>query len=48
MWSNDYPHKVSTWPYSRQYVARQFEELVPDVRERLAHENVVELYHLDV
>ena len=34
MWSNDYPHPVSSWPESRAIVERQFVG-VPDVERDL-------------
>lgn len=48
MWSNDFPHPNSTWPNSRQVVARDLGPLPPSARENLAWRNVVKLYQLAV
>ena len=48
MWSNDYPHPNSTWPNSREVIARDLGHLSADVKARLLSENVRELYGLPV
>jgi predicted TIM-barrel fold metal-dependent hydrolase len=48
MWSNDYPHPNSTWPNSREVIARDLGHLKPNVKKRLLSENVRELYGLPV
>jgi len=48
MWSNDYPHPNSTWPNSRQVIARDLGHLPPDVRAKLVRENVARLYGLKI
>ena len=48
MWSSDYPHGNSTWPDSRQIVARDMGNLPADVRARLLRENVSKLYGIEV
>ena len=44
MWSSDYPHGNSTWPHSREVVARDVGHLPADVRAKLVRENVARLY----
>jgi uncharacterized protein len=44
LWSNDYPHPNSTWPDSRQAVARMLGGLPPDVIERVIRGNAERLY----
>jgi predicted TIM-barrel fold metal-dependent hydrolase len=46
MWSNDYPHPNSTWPNSREVIARDLGHLKLSVKKRLLSENVRELYGL--
>jgi predicted TIM-barrel fold metal-dependent hydrolase len=48
MWSNDYPHAASTWPHSRQVIARELGHLPHDVLRKVLRENVVGLYDLKV
>jgi predicted TIM-barrel fold metal-dependent hydrolase len=46
MWSNDFPHKNSTWPNSREVLARDLAHLSAADRTRLVHDNVMRLYKL--
>ena len=46
MWSNDYPHGASTWPNSRDVIARDLAHLEPEVFRKVVKENVVRLYDL--
>jgi predicted TIM-barrel fold metal-dependent hydrolase len=46
MWSNDYPHPNSTWPQSRDVIARDLGHVSEGTRARLLRENVRELYKL--
>ena len=48
MWSNDFPHKNSTWPNSRQVLARDLKHLSEADRTKLVHDNVARLYELPV
>jgi len=48
MWSNDYPHQNSTWPHSREVIARDLGHLAPEVRQKLVCDNVARLYDLEV
>jgi len=48
MWSSDYPHGNSTWPHSREVVARDMGQLSAQARAKLQRENVARLYHLRV
>jgi uncharacterized protein len=48
MWSNDYPHQNSTWPNSRDVIARDMAHLDAAEREKLLSSNVIELYQLKV
>jgi len=46
MWSNDFPHGNSTWPKSRDVIARDLGHLPQATRAKLLSENVVKLYDL--
>jgi predicted TIM-barrel fold metal-dependent hydrolase len=48
MWSNDYPHQNSTWPNSRDVIARDMGHLTAADRAKLLNTNVVKLYNLKV
>ena len=48
MWSNDYPHGNSTWPHSRQVVARDLGDLPAGSRAKLLRENVARLYSIRI
>ena len=48
MWSNDYPHGNSTWPHSREIVARDMGDLPPESRAKLLRENVARLYNISI
>ena len=48
MWSSDYPHGNSTWPDSRQIVARDMGALPADLRARLLRGNVSKLYGISI
>jgi predicted TIM-barrel fold metal-dependent hydrolase len=46
MWSSDYPHQNSTWPRSREVIARDLAHLGPDDREKVLSRNAAELHQL--
>ena len=46
MWGSDYPHGDSTWPKSRETVARNFAGKPTEVVNRVTYDNVTELYGL--
>jgi predicted TIM-barrel fold metal-dependent hydrolase len=48
MWSSDYPHPNSTWPNSRQTIARDLGRLSAEDRGKIVRDNVAQLYHLTV
>jgi predicted TIM-barrel fold metal-dependent hydrolase len=48
MWSNDYPHQNSTWPNSRDVIARDMSHLASAERGKLLYANVTKLYNLRV
>jgi predicted TIM-barrel fold metal-dependent hydrolase len=48
MWSNDYPHQNSTWPRSREVIARDLGSLSAGDRAKVVRLNVARLYDLQV
>jgi len=46
MWSSDYPHTVSTWPHSREVVARDFKGVPENEKRQIVRENAAQLYSL--
>ncbi|PYM16622.1 MAG: amidohydrolase [Candidatus Rokuibacteriota bacterium] len=44
MWSSDYPHQASSWPHSRDVVARDFKDASDEERRKITRENVAKLY----
>ena len=46
MWANDFPHSDSTWPWSQDVLKEQTGHLTPELRKRILHDNVAELYKL--
>ena len=48
MWSNDYPHSNSTWPHSREVIARDLGHLSAGDKEKLVRLNVARLYDLKI
>jgi predicted TIM-barrel fold metal-dependent hydrolase len=48
MWSSDYPHQNSTWPRSREVIARDLGRLDADDRAKLVSGNVAALHRIAV
>ncbi len=48
MWASDFPHADSTWPHSRDVIARDFDGVPEDVTRKIVFENCVKLYHMDI
>ena len=48
MWSNDFPHGNSTWPHSREVIARDVAHLPADARAKLLRETVARIYGFPV
>ena len=46
LWSTDYPHSVTLWPRSAEYIARLTKGLRPDDRERILGGNAARVYRL--
>ena len=48
MWANDFPHSDSTWPWSQEILGKLTSELSQEQRDWILHDNVAELYQLDI
>lgn len=48
MWSSDYPHTVSTWPNSQEVVARDFQDVPDDERQKIVRDNAAQLYGFEL
>jgi predicted TIM-barrel fold metal-dependent hydrolase len=46
LWSTDFPHPATTWPHSRDVVARQFAEIPDAERELICCGNSARIYNL--
>ena len=44
LWASDYPHGVTTWPYSKETVDRNCEGIDPTIKKQLGRENAARLY----
>jgi predicted TIM-barrel fold metal-dependent hydrolase len=44
MWASDYPHGESTFPHSREIIARQLAGIPDDERERMLYGNTARMY----
>jgi predicted TIM-barrel fold metal-dependent hydrolase len=48
MWANDFPHSDATWPHSQEMLAEHAVHLDERARQRVLHDNVAELYSIEV
>jgi predicted TIM-barrel fold metal-dependent hydrolase len=48
LWSSDYPHTASTWPHSRDIIARDFKAAPEAEKWKIVRDNAIALYDLDV
>ena len=48
MWGSDFPHTDSTWPESRQWIAKDFAGVPEEVTKKIVFENAVKLYRMDL
>jgi uncharacterized protein len=48
MWANDFPHSDATWPNSQELLAEHTADMSQWERDRILHDNVSELYGLNV
>ncbi|HTE85580.1 MAG TPA: amidohydrolase family protein [Dehalococcoidia bacterium] len=48
LWASDFPHGVTTWPYSQATVDRNFDGIDGDVKRLICRENAIKLYRLNL
>jgi predicted TIM-barrel fold metal-dependent hydrolase len=48
MWSSDYPHTASTWPHSRDIIARDFKDVSEVEKRKIVRDNAAQLYGFDL
>jgi len=48
MFATDYPHSASTFPHSQEIVARDSENLTPEERRKLIHDNTLRIFSIPV
>lgn len=48
VWASDFPHGVTTWPYSQKTVESNFRGLGQNVTCKIARDNAIRLYGLDL
>jgi len=48
MWASDFPHTDSTWPESRNWIAKDFAGVPEDVTRKIVFENAVKLYRMNL
>ena len=46
LWASDYPHGVTTWPYSKETVDRNCAGIDPAIKLKINHANTAKLYGL--
>jgi predicted TIM-barrel fold metal-dependent hydrolase len=46
LWASDYPHGVTTWPYSKDAVDRNCAGIEPKIKRKLGRDNAAKLYGL--
>ena len=44
MWASDFPHTDSTWPHSREVIARNFAGVPEEVTRKITCDNAAKLY----
>ena len=48
LWSTDFPHPATTWPNSREVIAKDLGHLPPERLANVLHKNVMRLYDLEL
>jgi predicted TIM-barrel fold metal-dependent hydrolase len=48
LWASDFPHGVTTWPYSQKTVERNFLGIDGNVMQKIGRQNAIKLYRLDL
>ncbi len=48
MWCDDYPHGASTWPHSREVIAKNMAGLSEEDRRKIIKDNAASLYNIEL
>ena len=48
MWGSDYPHRESSYPYTKEHLRLTFEDIPPDEIEQIVTLNTAALYGFDL
>jgi len=48
VFSSDYPHSDSTWPWSQEILDKHTKGLNEEEKNLILHDNVADLYHLSI
>lgn len=48
MWGNDFPHPEGTWPHTREWLGRAFNDIPVDETQQILGSNAAECYHFDL
>ena len=48
MWGSDYPHRESTWPYSRKVLGELLEGVSEEEQRKFTYQNVAKLFNFNV
>jgi predicted TIM-barrel fold metal-dependent hydrolase len=48
LWASDYPHGVTTWPYSQETLESNCQGLKPELRHKVGRQNAAKLYGLEM
>ena len=47
-WSTDFPHPATSWPHSRDVIARELGHLPKEILRKVVRDNVIKLYDLKI
>jgi len=47
LWGGDFPHEVSRWPHSIEYMQQQMAGVPEDEERKMMCENAIKFFHLD-
>ena len=48
LWASDFPHGVTTWPYSQKTVDRNFQGITDEAKRKICRNNAINLFGLDL
>ena len=48
LWSSDFPHSATFWPHSREKIAKDFQGVGADDKQKILSQNTAKLYGFNV